>query len=352
MRKLVTLHKIDALDPIPGADVIEVATIGGWKVIVKRGEFSVGDHCVYFEIDCWLPEADARYSFLMKDNIREFEGIRGVRLRTVKLRRVLSQGLALPLSLFPELNAISGLLESGERRDVAEMLGIKKWEPTLPAKFAGIIRGNFPSKIPKTCQERCQNIVEEIFVDNIDSEYEVTIKLDGTSATFYHDSGYIGACSRNLDLKICGENAENVYVKMLINSQLQTALSNFGNIAVQGEIMGPSIRGNRESFSTYKFFIFDVFMIDEQRYLAPLERLEFVNKLLPFVNKKLVFHAPIISYSANLHNTFDINGAQELLKFAEGKSIVNAVREGLVFKRVDGKFSFKVISNKFLQDEK
>jgi hypothetical protein len=92
-------------------------------------------------------------------------------------------------------------------------------------------------------------------------------------------------------------------------------------------------------------------MIDEQRYLAPLERLEFVNKLLPFVNKKLVFHAPIISYSTKLA-MLDINGAQELLKFAEGRSINNAVREGLVFKRVDGKFSFKVISNKFLQDEK
>lgn len=345
MRKLVTLRKIDLLDPIQGADMIECATIGGWKVVVKRGEFSVGDLCVYFEIDSWLPESDSRFSFLMK-GVREFEGVKGHRLRTIKLRGVISQGLALPLSLFPEFNDI------GEDADFAELLGIKKWEPTIPAQLAGLMRGNFPSRISKTDQERCQNLVKEIFEDNIDSDYEVTIKLDGTSATFYHDNGYVGACSRNLDLKICEENAGNTYVKMLIDSKLQTALPQFGNIAIQGEIMGPSIQGNREALNRALFFIFDVFLIDGRRYMNPSERLAFFDELVPLVNADLVYHVPIIAHSANLLDTFGIKNVQQLLKFAEGKSITHTVREGLVFKRDDGKFSFKAISNKFLQDEK
>lgn len=98
LRKLVSVRRITAIEDIPGADLIKVATIGGgWKVVVKVNEFKVGDLCAYFEIDSFLPESDARYAFLMKST-REFEGVRGHKLRTIKLRGTLSQGLALPLA--------------------------------------------------------------------------------------------------------------------------------------------------------------------------------------------------------------------------------------------------------------
>lgn len=387
MRKLVTIRTIKELNPIPGADMIEVATVDGWKLVVKKGEFKVGDPCVYFEIDSFLPEADPRYAFIMKGGVREFEGARGHKLRTVKLRGQISQGLALPVTAFPEIikelgfntqmpqeqiaafREFHGLDLTAEvvqmvtceianlapqiDTDFSELLGIKKWEPQLPAELAGLVKGYFPSWIRKTDQERCQNIVDEIFVGNMDEQYEVTIKLDGTSATFYHRDGEIGACSRNLELKICDDNATNTYVRILMDSGLNTVLPQLGNIAVQGEIMGPGIQNNREGLKAAKFFVFDVYLIDEARYMAPAERQALFDLLIDMgVNPNLVAHVPILAHKANLYDTLGIVDVDDLLKFAEGKSLVNPVREGLVFKRIDGGFSFKAISNLYLEKEK
>ena len=97
MRKLATIRRIDALTPIDGADAIECATVGGWKVVVKKGEYTVGDLAVYCEIDSWIPTELAAFLSKGKEP-REFEGIKGERLRTVKLRGQLSQGLLLPLT--------------------------------------------------------------------------------------------------------------------------------------------------------------------------------------------------------------------------------------------------------------
>ena len=96
-RKLVTVRTIDAVNPIPDADAIEVATIGGWNVVVKKGEVKAGDKCVYFEIDSFLPTGNPAWQFLVDKQSRTFEGVVGHRLRTVKLRGVTSQGLALRL---------------------------------------------------------------------------------------------------------------------------------------------------------------------------------------------------------------------------------------------------------------
>lgn len=93
MRKLVTIQKIMSLDPIPGADNIQVASVLGWKCVVRRDEFKVGDICAYFEIDSLLP-VETWTDFLRKGDPRPF------RLRTIKLRGVQSQGLALPMSHF------------------------------------------------------------------------------------------------------------------------------------------------------------------------------------------------------------------------------------------------------------
>lgn len=362
MRKLVTIRTIKELNPIPGADMIEVATVDGWKLVVKKGEFKVGDPCVYFEIDSFLPEADPRYAFIMKSGVREFEGARGHKLRTVKLRGQISQGLALPLgtaenTVFPEIWQYLWDHNMDEtspyEADFSELLGIKKWEPQLPAELAGLVKGYFPSWIRKTDQERCQNIVDEIFVENADAKYEITIKLDGTSATFYHRDGEIGACSRNLELKICDDNATNTYVRILMDSGLNTVLPQLGNIAVQGEIMGPGIQNNREGLKAAKFFVFDVYLIDEARYMTPAERQALFDLLIDMgVNPNLVAHVPIIAYTAKLYDTLGITNVDQLLKFAEGKSLVNPVREGLVFKRIDGGFSFKAISNLYLEKEK
>ena len=98
-RRLVSVRKIDAIEDIPNADLIKAAVIGGWKVVVKAGEFQPGDLCVFFEIDSFLPADDPRYEFLLK-NKTTWMGKEGIRLRTIRLRRALSQGLALPISSF------------------------------------------------------------------------------------------------------------------------------------------------------------------------------------------------------------------------------------------------------------
>lgn len=357
-RMMAWVDAIDEIKPIPEADKIEAYRVGGWWVVDKKDAYKIGDAVIYVSIDSWVPNSLA--PFLSKGkNPKSYLGIKGERLRTVKLRGVISQGLLLPLEKtedgIPFIKIASADQESfaylKKGDDVTELLGIKKWEPPIPAELAGLVRGLFPNFIPKTAQERAQNITRNIFDDNHGQAYEVTLKLDGTSATFYKKDDYVGVCSRNLDLKVCEANFGNTYVRMLIDSGIQAFLEKHGNIAIQGEIMGPGIQGNPEGFEYNHFFVFDVYLIDEHRYMAPRERQQFVSELITELNVNFVKHIPIYWNNVRLSDIgiFDL---EQLLEFAVGESIANPVREGVVLKRTDGRFSFKVISNKFLQDEK
>ena len=354
LRKLATIRQIRSLRPIPGADVIEVASIEGWEVIVKKGEYQVGDFCMYYEIDSFLPESDPRYAFLMKSSIRKFEGARGHKLRTIKLRGQISQGLVLPIEQFPELTIPE--LDEQKRTlrefDFAETLGIKKFEAPIPALLAGEVKGPFPNFIRKTDQERCQNLVEEIFVENKQARYEVTTKLDGTSITYYHFNQEIGACTRNWELKITDENKENTIIKLLKESGLIDV--GFDGYALQGELMGHGIQCNREALKAHCFYVFDVQNLNSGEYLNPDKRQEFMEQLYAKeggkVNRDMVHHVPVLENNVTLEQ-LGIEIMADLLKFAEGSSIANKIREGVVFKREDGKFSFKAMSNVFLAKE-
>lgn len=410
-RKLVTIRTIDAINPIPDADAIEVATLGGWNVVVKKNEFKAGDNVVYFEIDSFLPDGNPAWQFLVDKSSRTFEGVVGHRLRTVKLRGQVSQGLILPILAFAGREVILDEHEYdfadvtwNDGEDVTDMLGIKKWEQPLPAELAGQAEGLFPSFIRRTDQERCQNLVREIFqyedqkvlVEGLDPQlvidgkisgmpvivedgqvfairrgkadrdarYEVTMKMDGSSMTVFarrgpaDDVGQIesGVCSRNLQLKINEANAENTFIKLAMQSGLLGVLEDLARdgreLAVQGELMGPGIQGNREQFKDFQLFIFDVQDISTQTYLTPQQRLELMTELYnDGVNPHMVKHAPVLHRNSTLEG-LGITNVKELLVFAEGPSIHHPIREGLVFKRVDGGFSFKAISNLFLQKEK
>lgn len=439
-RKLVTVRRIDALDPIPDADAIEVATVEGWKLVVKKGEFKVGDPCVYFEIDSFLPDGVPAWQFLVDKSSRVMNGVKGHKLRTIKLRGQTSQGLALPINKIelidmilngqPEYETLDlldegvllavenvlALLTAGvdvQSIDFSEVLGIEKYEAPLPAELAGQAAGLFPSFIQKTDQERCQNLKAEIFgytetvrqasdwVDvNVslpkdgafikgknaegkewtetwdsqeplgtmthwaamsvlppkaspDDVYEITIKLDGSSMTAFHRDGEVGVCSRNLQLKTDDCNKDNTFVRMFYDGGFNWALpqlsDRFGNVAVQGELIGEGIQGNQEKILGHRFYLFDVFLIDESRYATPAERKEIFQMLLTLgVNPTLVNHVPILFENISLPE-LNCSTIEDLLKVAEGPSINHAVqREGLVFKRTDGMFSFKAISNKWL----
>lgn len=360
MRQLATIRKIDNLLPIEGADLIVTAVIGGWTVVVKKNEFKIGDLCLYCEIDSFLPDGHPAWQHLVEKHPRIFEGNRGHRLRTVKLRGQLSQGFAAPIHLFfkdfvdlkeDEGQELSEYFFVGN--DLTQLLGIKKFELPIPTELAGKVNGNFPIFIKKTDQERCQNIIRDIFVDHADEKYEVSIKLDGTSFTAYHNNGKEGVCSRNWELSLDDSNATNSLVRMYIDSGLQESLRKLGkNIAIQGELMGPGIAQNREGFEAHKLFVFNIYDIDAGQYLGPESAHFTICGLWADFGLKeaMVEYVPVVHMYKTLHE-LGITSIQELLAFAEGKSINHPIREGLVFKSEDGSFTFKVISNKFLLKE-
>lgn len=333
MRTLATVRVIDAINPIIGADAIEVATVGGWKVVTRKGEYAVGQLAVYCEIDSWIPHALAPFLSKGKEP-RVYNGVTGERLRTIKLRGQLSQGLLLPVSII----GATGRLEIGA--DVTEQLGVTKWERPIPAQLSGIVRGNFPAFIQKTDQERCQNLEHAIFGTGLKLEYEISVKLDGSSMTVWSNGGDVGVCSRNLDLALDQEG--NSFVDLAKQSGLLDVLRGHDGYAVQGEIMGPGIQGNREGLTETQLFVFDIYDIRAGGYLSPASRMAVFGMLQMRTTR--INHVPVISCRTLIPAT-DMDG---LLKLADGDSLNNPVREGLVFKHLDGGISFKVISNQYL----
>lgn len=359
MRKLVTIRKIERCINIEGADSIELVKIDGWQCVAKKGEFKAGDHCVYFEIDSYLP-VKPEFEFLRRSSFKKMGEEEGFRVKTARFMGQLSQGLALPCHTFVD-QFVGSKEDEGQElseffhlgADLTSFLGVQKYEPPIPAELAGLIKGSFPGVIPKTDQERCQNLSDEIFVTNKDVRYEVTTKMDGTSFTGYHNDGVTGVCGRNWELQNNDSNASNTLVRMFVDSGLEEALQKIGsNYAVQGELMGPGIQKNREGLKSAKLFVFDVVDISTGKYLDPEARHRFMDTLLQNgVNPDMVSHVPIQAVGVTLSD-LGITDVDGLLKFAEGPSLVHLIREGLVFKRMDGLFSFKAISNLFLLKDK
>jgi RNA ligase (TIGR02306 family) len=342
MRKMASIRVIDKIEPIEGADAIETAVIGGWKVVVKRGEFAVGDMAVYLEIDSWVPTELAPFLSKGKEP-REFNGVKGERLRTIKLRGQLSQGLLLPFTAKMAIDIGAGpgaKFSDYEDMDVSELLNIQKWERPMNAQLAGMARGNFPSLIPKTDQERVQNLVKEIASAG-DMEFEVTEKLEGSSMTCYLIDGVFGVCSRNLDLK---ETSDNTFWQVARELDIEAKMRETGpdaQFAIQGELIGPGIQGNIYKLSKPEFHVFDVYNIQAGYYLTPVFRRALIQRMG-------LKHVPVI------WSTWKLSEVDSILAQAEGRAWLNKdqEREGIVFKQVNGGMTFKAISNKYLLGEK
>lgn len=339
MRKLASIRTISDIVPIEGADAIECVIVDGWKVVAKKGEFSKGDLCVYFEIDSVLPVRE-EFEFLRKGCYVKKDWLvsesnptgEGFRLKTIKLRGQISQGLVIPI----------GFNQVEEGDDVTDVFGIVKWDPPVPATLAGRVRGNFPSFIPKTDQERIQNIKAKDLEKYADDDFEVTIKLDGSSMTVYSFNDKVGVCSRNLDLD-WENDQETTFARVFIESGLKDFMTEHPGLAIQGELMGPGIQGNREKLKDHTFFVFDVYDIEAGQYMDSELRQKLIHRMQTLDGVKIE-HCPHIGTIKAAQMT-----SEDLLLMAEGPSIVNSVREGLVFKSIQHpNFSFKAISNKFL----
>lgn len=332
-RKLATIRKIAEVKAIPDADKICAYRVDGWWVVDSVGKYQVNDLVVYAEPDSWVPTELA--PFLSKGNEpREFEGVKGERLRTVKLRGQLSQGLLLPI---PEdtIKGAGHLIAEG--LDVTDHFGILKWERPMNAQLAGMARGNFPALVPKTDQERIQNLTRSFAEYQLDS-WSITEKLDGSSCTFYlDDEGVFHVCSRNLDLK---EDEANSFWKVAHKFQIEDVMRrNFMlGMAIQGEMIGEGIQGNQYK-TQLDFYVYDMYNTHTGQYILPVQ-------LKAACERLGLKHVPIIGEVARI----DDYSIQSLLEHAEGKSLLNgSEREGLVFKsNTVHDRSFKAINNKWL----
>jgi RNA ligase (TIGR02306 family) len=344
MRKLASIKKIDKLEPIEGADRIELATIGGWKVVVAKDVgHQEGDSVVYCEIDSFLP-IEPEFEFLRKSSYKKLvDGTEGFRLKTIRLRGQYSQGLILPLKDAVEVMKRKGDIRHveplGEGDDVTEMLGIIKWDPPIPANLAGVAKGNFPSFLQKTDEERVQNLKDEYETwKGEDHQFYVTEKLDGSSATFYYRDGEFGVCSRNLELE---RNEDNTFWKVAKELDLEAKLAAVGkNICIQGELIGEGVQKNRYKIKGQTVRFFNVFDIDSYERMSYGEMTNLISEVMEL---QMVPVAAVPGFK--LPDTIE-----DLLVIAEAKSIMNdkAEREGIVIRSADNKISFKAISNKFL----
>lgn len=332
-RSLATVRKISNIAYHTNSDNLELAYVDGWQCVVKRGEFVGQQLIVYFEIDSWMPSAIS--SFLSKGKEpKEFGGIKGERLRTVKLRGEISQGLILPLSVLGSDRVVA------EGDDVSDLLDVQKWERPLSAQLAGQARGYFPEFIRKTDQPRVQNQFKRMQPEHFADSYEVTLKLDGSSCTFFYKDGVTGVCSRNLELKTDESNEHNAFVKMYRELDIEAKLQSLGkNIAIQGELWGEGINGNWEGVKGHFYSVFDIFDIDKQSYMSAGERRAVASSLG-------LRQVPMLDFAINL-STF--GSVQDFLAYASRESIHNKVAEGVVFKSLTNPdYSFKAINNEYL----
>ena len=323
MRKMASVQRVLEKKPIVGADLIEAYRVNGWWVVDKKDAYEVGDLVVYCEVDSWIPHALAPFLTKPGHSPREYLGVKGERLRTVKLKGQLSQGLLLPLV---EDN-------SEEGQDFSEILGITKWEDTRYMANMDA-RGNFPDFIPKTDQERVQNL-DRTLEKYFGQSFEVTVKRDGSSLTAFVNGEESGVCSRNVNLKETEDSAFWAAANSL--SLIPKILSTGRNLALQGELMSQKIQGNYEKVQSIEWNCFDIYDIDTQEYLLPKERRELCKQLR-------IPHIKVVEEDFVLCHNVD-----QLLEMAEGPGVNAGVkREGLVFKSNEATFSFKAISNSYL----
>lgn len=340
MRTLVSVQTVLELNPIPEADKIEVATVLGWQLVVKKWEFQVGDKCVYFEIDSLLPVRPC-FEFLNKGKLYsvniEWTTYSGIRLKTIKLRGQYSQGLALPLSVI-EWDYGVNLSDVEIGSDITDLLNVVKWEKEMPASLSGKAR-NFPSFLNKTDETRIQSI-PNVLETYVNIPFYVAEKLDGSSATFYKNDWVFGACSRNLEIL---EDEWNSFWNIARTYKLMEKLPE--GMCIQGELVWPWIQENKLKLGHLDFYMFNAYDIKTRKYYS-IDELEAIGKEL---NLKLV---PIVD------KEFYLNGrtVKELLEYADRKSTFGDMnQEWFVFRPVTeifdkklGRLSFKAISPSFL----
>lgn len=347
MRTLASIQTIHSNEPIPKADAIERLRVLGWWVVAKKGEFVPGDEVVYCEIDSLLPER-AEFEFLRASSFKaaQIEGgavvqRAGFRIKTVKLRGQVSQGICFPLSILPPGTPT----EIGS--DVTDALGIIKYEPPIAVGMGGRVKGGFPGFLSKTDETRVQ-VLEPVLLRHTGKTFYQTEKLDGTSFTAFLRDGQFGICSRNLWMDETDDT--NLLVKVARGIDLEVKLRSIHAKhgfwpAIQGEVIGPGIQKNRYARKVAELHVFNVLNLDTAQLVDRDIGVSLLNEVglqgVPQLGTLVLNHS-----------------IDELVALSAGPSVLNpqVPREGVVLRpateefdeTLEGRLSFKIINPQFL----
>lgn len=256
--KLATIEKITNLTPVPNADSLSKAQVLGFQSVVKKDEFSTGELAVFIMPDTIMP-ADERWAFLEKYDWR---------VKLMKLRGVYSQGLIFPISKFPNIDPNKAVVG----QDVTLEVGVTKYNKPAPKDLNA--KGAFPGWLRKTDEPNLLGVPHWI-EQYKGKDVVITLKMDGQSGTFFFDKGEFGVCSRNLELK----DGNNTFWNMAREYQIAPKLTRFANllklgnklpelprVAIQAEVYGPGIQGNKMGAPNNAISVFNLYNGDDMEY--------------------------------------------------------------------------------------
>ena len=391
-RELAYVVIIDGIEPIPGYDRVEHAIVGGWRVIVQKGQFKVGDPAIYFEIDSRVPADMECFAFLEK---------RHYKIKTLKMCKTLSQGLLMHPSDFGWHVTLQGEIDDGEMihtpvgesRFLTQKLGVTyaedednqrksapvdkykkmaqrhqklfrkpfirwimrhEWGRKLLFVFFGKKKDNkngWPAWVSKTDEERVQNMP---WILKDDGKWFATEKIDGTSTTFTMKRGKLGkkefyVCSRNVcfgtEDKACFYDT-NVYWEMAKKYKIYDVLADLMRrypdeewITIQGETYGEGVQKRNYSMSGHDFAAFNLIFSTKGRIPSHMMR----------TYLEMEYDVPCVPILEEGMRIDQFENVDAILAYAEGNSVIDGLpREGIVFRSEDGKKSFKAVSNSFL----
>ena len=342
MRKLASIQRIWKIERIEGADRIELAHILGWQCVVNKGQFREMDLAVYFEVDSFLPIAP-EFEFLRASSYRKTDIMgEGFRLRTMKFRGQISQGLLLPVSAFPAIPADAEL-----GTDVTEILGVKKWEIEERITTGGTMIGTLPYDIPHTDETRVQ-AEPDLIQAFAGLEYYISTKMDGSSNSVGIDENGFHVTGHNYEYK---DDGNSPFYELVKSMDLQAKMeafataNNLSTFTIQGELCAPGIQKNRLKLTKPAWY---VFTIRENGKRVGLTR------MLEVCEKLQLESVPIEEIGTDLPVKYPT--VEALLERADGNYPKGGKKEGIVIRPtepvycelVSGALSMKVVSNKYL----
>ena len=356
IRKLATVATVLDVAPIQWADSIEQIQIRGWKVVSKKGEFKVGDKCIYIEIGSVCPDGipeefkeemytltkrlsknpseknilQERIDEISKLNTRpEFEFLRGKKflIKTAKIRGVVSMGIVFPLSILENVGVNLNTFELTDGMDLTDLLGITQYIEPEPVNLGGDAKGKFPINQLTSDEERIENL-NHVYSTLRQYKYIVSEKLEGTSSTFFLSNGEFGVCSRSLNLK---ETEKNTLWKVARKLNIEEKMRKFAenhrlvNFNIQGEVVGEGIQSNIYKLKSQTVRLYAAFNIDTQTYFEYEEFLQMIEEMG-------LETCPIIYTDYELPSNFDdLFELVDNFKTTFGNIVGKFVAEGLVF---------------------